>query len=202
MTRRARIRTVILIVIFLTAISSSAWAGARYWSKSITAHYRNNLSLVVDGRRVTPEVAPFIIDPGYLMVPAEFIAKELGAQVEWDDETSTLSIYRAPQSALGPGWDAGSDAGSGDAGTDGGTAASPGAGSAGDGLFSMNSELIGITTLIFKDSQNLNLVVPVSYVQELLAKPTQLTPYPSMQKPASTEGTNPVARYFEEASNK
>jgi hypothetical protein len=362
MTGKSRIRTIILIVILLMAVTGSAWAGARRWTESITAHYRSDLKITVDGRKVTPEVAPYIVDPGYLMAPAEFIARELGARIEWDDETSTLAIYTSQGGrAKSSGWVAVSgdedasqehdgqvqvggttDSRAADA-TDASTATSTyvesrskslksviadvspsvvliatydasgkgvsqgsgvvvaeniivtnqhvvdGAskvvamdshgnlyvcsgtlatndhrdlallqcesplkpvvlgdveavelgddvvaigcprglqgsvstgivsgkrkfsgvqyiqttaptspGSSGGGLFAMDSSLIGITTLIYKDSQNLNLVVPVSYVQELLAQPAVLTPYPSTQTPANTEGTKPVARYFSE----
>ena len=71
-------------------------------------------------------------------------------------------------------------------------------GSSGGGLFAMDSSLIGITTLIFKDSQNLNLVVPVGYVQDLMAKPAELKPYPTTQAPNPKSDTKPVARYFDE----
>ncbi len=70
-------------------------------------------------------------------------------------------------------------------------------GSSGGGLFAMDSSLIGITTLIFKDSQNLNLVVPAEYVKDLMARPLALKEYPSAQSSEPRSGTKPVARYFE-----
>jgi S1-C subfamily serine protease len=42
-------------------------------------------------------------------------------------------------------------------------------GSSGGGLFAMDASLIGITTLIYENSQNLSLVVPVKYVEALVS---------------------------------
>jgi hypothetical protein len=43
-------------------------------------------------------------------------------------------------------------------------------GSSGGGLFDEEGRLIGLTTLIFKDSQNLNFAVPVNWLRELPAR--------------------------------
>ena len=384
MTRRNRLSTAVLIIALLLTASGSAWAGALAWAESKTVYYRSNLTVVIDGRVTTPEVTPFIVEPGWLMVPAEFIATELGAYVDWDDANSVLTITSSlPQTSVievqdeaGPitdghdrdtihgigqsngngndgnpgsdqgkssgeteGIDNGSSHGNGKGGVKGAalpsdpkslkqvisevapsvvlittydasgmgisqgsgvvvagntivtnqhvihgaskvvaidsadnlyvcsgtiavdtyrdlallkceipvepvalgdpsevtvgdsvvavgnprglqgtvstgivsgplrefsgvnylqTTAPTSPGSSGGGLFTMDSSLIGITTLIFKDSQNLNLVVPVSYVKDLMAKPAVLKPYPATQAPNPTSDTKPVARYFDE----
>lgn len=50
-----------------------------------------NISLIVDGEKINPDVPPQIID-GRTMVPARFIAEPLGAEVEWDDENNSVVI--------------------------------------------------------------------------------------------------------------
>jgi hypothetical protein len=57
-----------------------------------TIYYRADLKIIVDGRETTLDVTPFIIDPDWIMVPAEFISKELGASVAWDDASSAFTI--------------------------------------------------------------------------------------------------------------
>jgi serine protease Do len=47
-------------------------------------------------------------------------------------------------------------------------------GSSGGGLFDQDGRLIGITTFILKESQNLNFAVPAMWVQELQSKQTDL----------------------------
>jgi hypothetical protein len=74
------------------AISCSVWAGAQIRTETKTVYYRADLKIVVDGRQTTLDVEPFIVDPGWIMVPAEFISKELGAAVAWDDASSTFTI--------------------------------------------------------------------------------------------------------------
>lgn len=51
----------------------------------------SNISLIVNGQEITPDVPPQIID-GRVMVPARFIAEPLGATVEWDGENNTVII--------------------------------------------------------------------------------------------------------------
>ncbi|MGE5579060.1 MAG: trypsin-like peptidase domain-containing protein [Bacillota bacterium] len=92
MTNRLRIRVIAFVVGFALTVTCTAWAGSRSRPESITAWYRDDLKIVIDGRVTSPEVTPFIVDPGWLMVPAEFIAKELGGTASWDDETSTLTL--------------------------------------------------------------------------------------------------------------
>lgn len=41
----------------------------------------------------------------------------------------------------------------------------------------MDASLVGITTLIYEDSQNLNLAVPVNYVKALIAAPHELVAF-------------------------
>ncbi|MGB9866499.1 MAG: sigma factor regulator N-terminal domain-containing protein [Bacillota bacterium] len=50
-----------------------------------------SIRLVVDGREILPDVAPRLID-GRVMVPLRWVAEALGARVEWDETTRTVTI--------------------------------------------------------------------------------------------------------------
>jgi hypothetical protein len=102
MTKRIRVSVAALVVGFVLAISCSVWAGARIRTETKTVYYRADLKIVVDGRQTTLDVEPFIIDPGWIMVPAEFISKELGAAVAWDDASSTFTITTKGTTAQTP----------------------------------------------------------------------------------------------------
>jgi hypothetical protein len=92
MTRRIRISVAAVAVGLVLAISCTAWAGGQARAETKTVYYRPDLKIIVDGRQATLDVTPFIIDPGWIMVPAEFISKELGASVAWDDASSAFTI--------------------------------------------------------------------------------------------------------------
>lgn len=92
MTKRIRISVAALVVGLVLAISCSVWAGAQIRTETKTVYYRADLKIIVDGRQTTLDVTPFIIDPGWIMVPAEFISKQLGATVAWDDADSAFTI--------------------------------------------------------------------------------------------------------------
>ena len=59
-------------------------------SKTITVAYRN-ISIYVNGQKVTPEVEPFIYN-GRTVVPLRFISEALNKEVKWDDKTSRIDI--------------------------------------------------------------------------------------------------------------
>jgi len=61
-------------------------------------------------------------------------------------------------------------------------------GSSGGGLFDQDGRLVGITTFILKESQNLNFAVPASWVQELSSRQTDLIE----QRKRQFEGKNPA----------
>jgi len=48
-------------------------------------------------------------------------------------------------------------------------------GSSGGGLFDQEARLVGITTFILKESQNLNFAIPASWVSQLPSRPADLT---------------------------
>lgn len=65
--------------------------------QSKTVYYRDDLKVFVNDRLVLFDAQPFIVDPGWIMVPVEFVAKELGASMNWDDTTSTFAIKTPKQ---------------------------------------------------------------------------------------------------------
>ncbi len=83
-----------LVAVLVLAMAGSAWTGARVRAEQMRVYYRTDMTVLVDGQRTSMNVTPFIVDPGWIMVPAEFVSKELGATVSWDDATSTFSIRR------------------------------------------------------------------------------------------------------------
>jgi hypothetical protein len=92
MTKRIRVSVAALVVGLVLAISCSVLAGAQIRTETKTVYYRPALKIIVDGHQTTLDVEPFIVDPGWIMVSAEFISKELGATVVWDDVSSTFTI--------------------------------------------------------------------------------------------------------------
>lgn len=312
MAKRLRISVVALVVGLVLSISCTAWAEGRTRTEPKTVYYMDELKILIDGRLTAPDVVPFIIDPGWIMVPAEFISQEMGATVSWDNVTKTLSITtKGPEAstvqAQGPAtsppgamdikgvvakvsssvvlvttYDSsgqglsqgsgvvvaknmivtnlhvvtgaskvtvidsagisytcpgvlgvdktndlallscetgltpvnlgnagkvvvgdqvvaiGSPRGLQGSASDGiisgvrdidgrdyiQTTAPLSPGSSGGGLFAMDCTLLGITTMVLRDSQNLNLAVPVNLVTDLIAKPTALVAFPQPEEPA------------------
>ena len=80
------------VMALMMVIGYGAGASERIRAEQMTFYYRSDLNIVVDGQPTTLEVTPFIVDPGWIMVPVEFIAKELGVQCHWHDATSTFTI--------------------------------------------------------------------------------------------------------------
>ena len=90
--RRKMVLIGTVIALMMLMIGYGAGASERIRAEQMTVYYRTDLNIVVDGQPTTLRVTPFIVDPGWIMVPVEFIAKEMGAQVHWDGATSTFTI--------------------------------------------------------------------------------------------------------------
>lgn len=58
---------------------------------SIAAAAPDHISIVLDGQRLEPDVAPVKVD-GRVMVPLRFVAESLGASVRWNQTTQTVVI--------------------------------------------------------------------------------------------------------------
>lgn len=98
-----KVACLVLVIACICAGSVARVAGsAGVRSEQKTVYYRSDLRILVDGRPTTLDVEPFIIDPGWIMVPVESISKELGGTVSWDDATSTLSITSGHQPQVVP----------------------------------------------------------------------------------------------------
>ena len=81
-----------ILTVFVLGIGYGVGASTRIRAEQKTVYYRSDLNIRVDGKPTTLDVTPFIIDPGWIMVPIEFVSKELGAECHWNDATSTFSI--------------------------------------------------------------------------------------------------------------
>jgi hypothetical protein len=98
-----KLACLILVVLCVCASSIGYAAGsARIRSEQKAVYYRSDLRILVDGRPTVLDVEPFIVDPGWIMVPVEFISKELGAAVAWDDASSTFTITTKGTTAQAP----------------------------------------------------------------------------------------------------
>lgn len=58
---------------------------------TLAAAGQPTIKLIVNGKEVQSDVPPQIID-GRTMIPARFLAEELGAKVDWDDPNSSVII--------------------------------------------------------------------------------------------------------------
>lgn len=66
------------------ALAAGILAGATAWAQQ-------GIGIVVDGREITPDVPPQIIN-GRAMVPLRAVAEALDAGVWWDDATRTVTV--------------------------------------------------------------------------------------------------------------
>lgn len=69
----------VLVAVFLLGVCGAALA--------------DNVSIVINGTRMTPDVPPQIID-GRTLVPLRFVSQALGAQVGWDVGTQTAIVRK------------------------------------------------------------------------------------------------------------
>ena len=78
-------KLILLIVVCLFPLIITAQASAE-----------QNVSIIMNGQKVYPDVPPQIID-GRTMVPLRFISELFGAEISWDNNTQTVYInYKAP----------------------------------------------------------------------------------------------------------
>ena len=57
------------------------------------------LKLVIDGRRIEAEPAPFL-EGGRTLVPVRLVSEELGADVDWDEVNRTVHIKKGGREVL------------------------------------------------------------------------------------------------------
>lgn len=84
----------------LTLMAGTAAASGAITTKTLEAHYPG-IKLVVSGQEIEAkngagtEVEPFIVD-GTVYLPARVVGEALGKSVEWDGQTNTVYIGKAP----------------------------------------------------------------------------------------------------------
>ncbi len=67
---------------------------------TITAFAQGGLTILKDGEKLNPDVAPFIAEDGYIMVPLRIIYESIGATVTWENDTRTaISLYNVNDEA-------------------------------------------------------------------------------------------------------
>ena len=59
----------------------------------------NDKTAVIDGKAVTNDVAPIIVN-GRTYTPARFVAEALGAKVDWNEATRTVTITKGDTSIV------------------------------------------------------------------------------------------------------
>lgn len=82
---KGRFLALLVFGILLTGIAFGAYA-------------QDSIKIIVNGRQITSEVAPFIKE-GRTMVPLRVISEALGADVTWDQATGTVTIMTKITSA-------------------------------------------------------------------------------------------------------
>lgn len=84
----------------LTLMAGTAAASGAITTKTLEAHYPG-IKLVIAGQTVEPKngagtvVEPFIVD-GTVYLPARVVGEAVGKSVEWDGQTNTVYIGKAP----------------------------------------------------------------------------------------------------------
>ncbi len=53
----------------------------------------NNKKMYIDGKEVVLDVPPLLVDDSRTLVPIRAVAEGLGQNVEWDNDTQTVTIY-------------------------------------------------------------------------------------------------------------
>ena len=86
-------RAVFVSLLVLLLLGTSVLVFAANTTKSISVTYRNIVIRVNNVIKQT-EQEPFIYN-SYTYVPLRFVSEALGADVQWDDKTSTISITAA-----------------------------------------------------------------------------------------------------------
>ena len=75
-----------IIILFLLLVITS-------FSIVINVYAQNAVKLIIDGKTVSTDPEAFIKD-GRTLVPIRLIAEELGAEVNWDNESRTVHISK------------------------------------------------------------------------------------------------------------
>jgi hypothetical protein len=83
-------KTMAFVLVLLLVLSIFNVVYSSLGNKTITATYRN-ISIYVNGKKVTPEIEPFIYN-GRTLVPLRFVSEALNKEVTWDDKTSRINI--------------------------------------------------------------------------------------------------------------
>ncbi len=81
-TRGRRVGVLLVAALLLTLLSTGIWAQAP-------------IRVVVNGREVASDVPPFI-QGGRIFVTLRFVAQALGATVDWNDATRTVTVTAGP----------------------------------------------------------------------------------------------------------
>ena len=89
----AKKRIIFLSFSLLFMLSTFVYVSAANGTRSISVTYRN---IIIKVNNVVKQTAqePFIYD-NYTYVPLRFVSESLGADVQWDDKTSTISIAQS-----------------------------------------------------------------------------------------------------------
>lgn len=77
--------------LFIYAVGAIVCAALLIATAATTALAETTMKLIVDGEELQPDVPPQVLD-GRTMVPLRWVAEALGAKVEWDESTSTVSV--------------------------------------------------------------------------------------------------------------
>lgn len=91
MSKRRRVfLTTGLAIILVLAVSAGAFGAVGASEKTLSAIFRG-IQINIDGENLSTEEEPFIVN-GRTYVPLRVISEALGALVNWDSETSMVSI--------------------------------------------------------------------------------------------------------------
>jgi len=85
--------TFVLIILLVLGIFNVVYSSLG--NKTITATYRN-ISIYVNGKKVTPEIEPFIYN-GRTLVPLRFVSEALNKEVTWDATNNRIDISDVSQ---------------------------------------------------------------------------------------------------------
>ena len=85
-------KNIILLLVVMTLVILTS-------PENIQASSVSKISIILDGKEVIPTDAP-IIENGRTLVPLRFISEELGAEVQWINETRTVIVNKDDKSVM------------------------------------------------------------------------------------------------------
>jgi len=88
-------KTMAFVLVLLLVLSIFNVVYSSLGNKTITVTYRN-ISIYVNGQKVTPEVEPFIYN-SRTVVPLRFISEALNKEVKWDATNNRIDINDVSQ---------------------------------------------------------------------------------------------------------